>query len=176
MTKKNKKEYWIFMMIAIFLSLWGVNRLVNNYEEQILLSDTKPALEVYFKKYYNNVKSIDSYISLIPETGTISVSGYVNHDKKKWFSFNIYPENNKVGFVHYGGGMSGKLDDMEKYEYDISVNPKAKACLSLNRVLEEKLDHDSEYQKWYEKYKQNAKENRYKKVFVDATKEPDFKS
>lgn len=175
MTKKNKIEYWIFMVIAILLGLWGVNRLVNNYEEQVLLEDTKPALEVYFKKYYNDVKSIDSYISLIPATGTISVDGYINHDKKKWFSFNIYPENNEVGFVHYGGGMSGKLADSAKYEY-LDTNPKAKACLSLNQVLEEKLDHDSEYREWYEKYKQNAKKNRYKKVFVDATKKPDVKS
>lgn len=84
---KNKKIiYTVFSIILITGSIIGigVKKYMDNkkIEEQKIIEQFKPSMEIFLKTYYNNIDTVTvDNVERVP-TGSICLNGYVNGNKE----------------------------------------------------------------------------------------------
>lgn len=86
MLKNKKVIYTVISIILITGSIIGigVKRYMYNkkIEEQKIIEQFKPSMEIYLKTYYNNIDTVTvDTVERIP-TGSICLNGYVNGNRE----------------------------------------------------------------------------------------------
>ncbi|WP_250674471.1 DUF1433 domain-containing protein (plasmid) [Paraclostridium ghonii] len=109
-------------------------------EEQKIIEQFKPSIEIYLKTYYNNIDTVTvDKVKKKPLVGT-ELTGYVNGDKELSISAFIYSieENGVLKPVIENVDVNAKVYDWRKEEYKYSSPYTAYELLEQQQAKENK--------------------------------------
>ena len=145
---KNKKI--IYSLIGIILITGsiigiGVKKYMDNkkIEEQKIIEQFKPSMEIYLKTYYNNINTVTvDTVERVP-TGSICLKGYVNGNKE----LSIY---SFIEYINENGTLKPVIENVDV------------GTLEMDTWLKEDFKYEIPYYAYELLEQQKAKENEKK--------------
>lgn len=142
MFKNKKLIYTVISIILVIGSIIGigVKKYMDNkkIEEQKIIEQFKPSMEIYLKTYYNNIDTVTvDNVERVP-TGSICLNGYVNGNKAlSIHSFIDYiDENGTLKPVIENVQVSKEISNLRKEEFKWKVPYLAYELLEQQKAKE----------------------------------------
>lgn len=142
MFKNKKLIYTVISIILVIGSIIGigVKKYMDNkkIEEQKIIEQFKPSMEIYLKTYYNNIDTVTvDNVERVP-TGSICLNGYVNGNKElSIHSFIDYiDENGTLKPVIENVQVSKEISNLRKEEFKWKVPYLAYELLEQQKAKE----------------------------------------